>query len=147
MVAKRRGRPTKVFKLSDRRASLGLRVTVTAKRRLESAAKKTGRSQSQEAEFRLERSFEHDDIFGGAEIREVAMGMAAAFLHGARLSGKPPAVWAADRDSYQAGALAVWQRLWSGLPNATDGEKAELIEMAYQSTKGRLLGSMTTRGK
>ena len=54
---KRRGRPT-----VGERVPLGLRVTPEMKRRLDAAAKQSGRSQSQEAEFRLERSFGQDRL-------------------------------------------------------------------------------------
>jgi hypothetical protein len=46
---------------------LGLRVTAEAKRKLEEAAIKSGRSISQEAELRIERSFDDDRL---AEIAE-----------------------------------------------------------------------------
>ena len=52
---RRRGRPT-----LGKRMPLGLRVTPETKRQLDAAAKQTGRSLSQEAEFRLDRSFEYD---------------------------------------------------------------------------------------
>ena len=42
------------------RAGLSLRVTPVVKKRLERAAEKNGRSLSQEAELRLERSFERE---------------------------------------------------------------------------------------
>jgi hypothetical protein len=48
--------------------SLGLRVTAELKRKLDEAAANSGRSQSQEAELRLERSFERDHL--SAEIRK-----------------------------------------------------------------------------
>jgi len=62
------GRPTKPPKPGER-VSLGLRVTPQMKKQLERAAIKNGRSLSQEAEFRLERSLDlsrhwvmaHDD--------------------------------------------------------------------------------------
>ena len=41
---------------------LGLRVTPEMKQRLDAAAEQSGRSQSQEAEFRLERSFDRNDL-------------------------------------------------------------------------------------
>jgi hypothetical protein len=41
---------------------LGLRVTPETKQRLDAAAEQSGRSQSQEAEFRLERSFDRQDL-------------------------------------------------------------------------------------
>jgi len=53
---KKIGRPTKEPEAGER-VPLGLRVTATLKRQLDSAAEMSGRSQSQEAEFRLERSF------------------------------------------------------------------------------------------
>ena len=52
---KRIGRPTKPPKPGER-VPLGLRVTPEMKERLEAAAIKNGRSLSQEAELRLERS-------------------------------------------------------------------------------------------
>jgi SOS-response transcriptional repressor LexA len=54
---RRRGRPT-----VGERVPLGLRVTPEMKQRLDAAAKRSGRSQSQEAEMRLERSFDRDDL-------------------------------------------------------------------------------------
>jgi hypothetical protein len=54
---RRRGRPT-----VGERVPLGLRVTPEMKRRLDAAAKQSGRSQSQEAEFRLEGSFGRDTL-------------------------------------------------------------------------------------
>jgi hypothetical protein len=44
------------------RVPLGLRVTPELKERLDNAAKETGRSQSQEAELRLERTFREGDL-------------------------------------------------------------------------------------
>jgi TraY domain len=67
-VSKRIGRPTKP-PTEGERVSLGLRVTADVKRKLDEAAAKSGRSQSQEAELRLERSFERDQLF--AEIRNI----------------------------------------------------------------------------
>ncbi len=62
---KRRGRPTKA-PVEGARTSLGLRVTAQLKRRLDQAAAHSGRSQSQEAEFRLEQSFDRQDLFTDA---------------------------------------------------------------------------------
>jgi hypothetical protein len=52
-----RGRPT-----VGERVPLGLRVTPELKRRLDAAAEQSGRSQSQEAEFRLERTFDRENL-------------------------------------------------------------------------------------
>lgn len=68
MKAKRRGRPTKKAK-SGTKVSLGLKVTASVKARLEDAAAKSGRTQSQEAEHRLERSFRDDEIM--SELRAI----------------------------------------------------------------------------
>ena len=48
--------------VAGERFQLGIRVTPDLKRRLDAAAEAGGRSQSQEAEFRLERSFDHEDL-------------------------------------------------------------------------------------
>lgn len=60
MEKRRIGRPPK--KPIGKRASLGLKVTADIKARMERAAELSGRSQSQEAELRLERSFDRDAI-------------------------------------------------------------------------------------
>jgi len=73
---KRMGRPTKAPK-SGERVSLGLRVTADIKRKLDAAAVASGRSQSQEAELRLERSFERDEFRREAEALFEKMFVAA----------------------------------------------------------------------
>lgn len=57
----RRGRPTKKATPGSK-ASLGLKVTASLKARIEEAAEISGRTQSQEAEYRLERSFDRQDL-------------------------------------------------------------------------------------
>jgi len=56
MVPKRTGRPRR-DPLPGERVPLGLRVTPQMKKMLEAAADASGRSQSQEAEHRLEMAF------------------------------------------------------------------------------------------
>jgi hypothetical protein len=58
---KKRGRPMK-RPVPGERTPLGLRVTAELKENLEQAAIQSGRSLSQEAELRLEKSFERDFI-------------------------------------------------------------------------------------
>jgi poly-D-alanine transfer protein DltD len=53
---KKIGRPLKVAEPGTR-ISLGLKVTAEIKQKLDEAAKQSGRTQSQEAEFRLNRDF------------------------------------------------------------------------------------------
>ena len=60
------------------RVKLGLRVTPDLKRQLDAAAEKSGRSQSQEAEFRLERSFDHQELL--PEVLKLAFGNRTAGL-------------------------------------------------------------------
>jgi hypothetical protein len=58
---KRVGRPVKPAPGTGR-VALSLRVTSHMKRMLEHAAATSGRSLSQEAELRLERSFDHEAV-------------------------------------------------------------------------------------
>lgn len=76
-LKKRRGRPLKPASPGER-ASLGLRVSGDLKRRLDESAKKAGRTQGQEAELRLERSFEADRVF--EQTMELAYGRKPAAL-------------------------------------------------------------------
>jgi hypothetical protein len=55
------GRPRRDPKPGER-VKLGLRVTPELKQQLDTAAERSGRSQSQEAEFRLESSFERASL-------------------------------------------------------------------------------------
>lgn len=71
---KRIGRPLKIAVLG-KRYSLGLKVTGDIKRRLDQEARSSGRTQSQEAEYRLERSFWLDDML---KARVISMRVPAA---------------------------------------------------------------------
>ena len=64
---KRIGRPTKPG-TAGQRNPLGLRVTAETKRKLEAAALKSGRSQSQEAEFLIEKALLEEEAYGGREL-------------------------------------------------------------------------------
>jgi hypothetical protein len=63
------------------RFSIATRVTPELKRRLDAAAAESGRSQAQETELRLERSFDRTDLL--TEVLVLAHGkeVAAALLH------------------------------------------------------------------
>ncbi len=76
-VSRPRGRPAK-HPTEGKRIPLGLRVTAQIKQRLDDAAAKNGRSQSQEAELRLERSFERQDLL--PETLALAFGQEAGGL-------------------------------------------------------------------
>lgn len=132
---KRIGRPTKAPK-SGERVPLGLRVTAETKRKLDAAAKKAVRSQSQEAEFRLEQSFNHDDTFGGPELRRYALLMAAAFSIGGSKQAHPKQIaeWINDRDAFAAAVVSVLSSLLKFMPDATP----EKVAMIFESVRGRI---------
>ncbi len=71
------GRPTTTAK-PGKKATLGIRATANLKRRLVSEADRNDRSLSQEAELRLERSFERQDL--AEEVLTVAYGRQLAGL-------------------------------------------------------------------
>jgi TraY domain len=71
-----KGRPRKKAPKPGERVSLGLRVTAEMKAALDEAAARSGRSQSQEAEFRIERSFYDQQILYDA--LELAYGSSVA---------------------------------------------------------------------
>lgn len=117
----RMGRPTKAPK-GDERVSLGLRVTADIKRKLDTAAVKNDRSQSQEAEFRLEQSFNEEDAVGGPDLAVFARLMSAAFLRGGQRGARAmsrrwtPAQWVNDPFCYAAAASAVVDALNTAQP-------------------------------
>jgi hypothetical protein len=73
----RAGRPRREPQAGER-VQLSLRVTPQMKRRLDTAADQSGRSQSQEVEFRLERSFEREEML--SEVLTVAYGEQTAAI-------------------------------------------------------------------
>jgi hypothetical protein len=76
-TARRTGRPTKPAK-PGKRVSLGLKVTGEIKQRLDAAAQTSGRTQSQEAEVRLEQSFRDESLL--PQILDSAYGRQTAGL-------------------------------------------------------------------
>ena len=103
---KRLGRPTKPG-TAGQRNSLGLRVTAETKRKLEAAALKSGRSQSQEAEFRIVQSFLEEEAYGGQELHGLLrLLVGAADIIQAR-TGKS---WSNDWDT-SVTVQAAWTKL------------------------------------
>jgi hypothetical protein len=72
---KRIGRPLKTPS-KGKRASLGLKVTAEVKRHIDSAARASGRTQSQEAEHLIERALQYDQMLAAMHttIAEIAQG-------------------------------------------------------------------------
>jgi hypothetical protein len=151
MMAKRRGRPTK--KPTQARVSLGLRVTADIKQRLDGAAVASGRSQSQEAETRIGRSFADEDVItaalGGAELRDLALMMVATFAHGGKAAaaseGKSikASDWLRDQESYRAAVTDVAAMLIERMPVPTIEEKM----FALEDLKRRLMAGLTRTGE
>jgi hypothetical protein len=112
------------------RVQLSFRVTPELKRRLDAAATESGRSQSQEAEFRLERSFDRQDLLPqvmslnyGKELAGVLMLLGTVMIWADafhRVDNKEPRgpshkwAWAPDADAYDQsvqGAVAVLEAM------------------------------------
>lgn len=108
MTAKRKpGRPRRRQPRPGERVSLGLRVTPSIKAALDRAAQISGRSQSQEAEFRIERSFQDQKLLDdalrlayGHELAGILLTMGEAMMATGRhagfmatLTGEGPDTW------------------------------------------------------
>lgn len=83
----KRGRPGRKS-TEGARVPLGLRVTPELKEKLDAAARQSGRSQSQEAELRLEHSFRDERVLESAQDR----------IYGTQLSGLLMLIAKAMRD-------------------------------------------------
>src|SRR4051794_34715099 len=71
-VTKNRGGRPRREPGQGERVQLGLRVTPELKRKLDAAAEQSGRSQSQEAEYRLEGSFGREALL--SELLSISFG-------------------------------------------------------------------------
>jgi hypothetical protein len=121
-----------------------LRVTPELKGRIERAAKKSGRSLSQEMEFRIERSLSLEDAFGSGEMHDMARRMATAFA----IAGESRAVekgigpnWIDDPDSYRSAMFSVFATLLRGAPKGDD----EAIALGIEAMKGSFLTMLAQR--
>jgi hypothetical protein len=134
---RRIGRPAKAPEPGSR-VSLGLKVTGDIKGRLDATARANGRTQSQEAEARLERSFHEEELL--PQLLELAYGRQTAGLllllgecirdiapHASFLSGdhlRPTGDWMERPWPYQqvkAGVDTIFQAL---APPGTEEAKA-----------------------
>lgn len=131
--SKRIGRPVKPAKRGTK-VSLGLKVTADVKGMIDSAAKKSGRTQSQEAELRLERSFQSEDVFtaalGGPAMRNIALLMIATFAHAGetKSAGRTPKEWLRDPDVYRWAFVSTAMALIDGMPNPSSGEAKRALD-------------------
>jgi hypothetical protein len=114
---KRRGRPAKE-PTEGERIPFSLRITADLKRDLEGAIAVSGRSLSQEAEYRLNRSFSDDSLFPSPDMRFWAVYMAGKFhsigSKAAADKGHPEWTdreWMADPECFQEAAFQVMNSL------------------------------------
>ena len=129
-----------------KRVSLGLKVTSEMKDRIDRAAKKSGRTQSQEAELRLELSFLIDaDVAQSPKLMAIGRLVPTAFgLAGARAAaerghpGWEPREWMQDEYCYKSATLAVGQMLQSLAPGA---KRPNLDDPAVKEAWGENLTS------
>jgi hypothetical protein len=119
-----RGRPTKPPK-HGKKSTLSIRATADLKKRLDRAAKESDRPFSQEAEIRLERSFERQDLISdvldltyGQRVADFLIaigalmsktGRHAGFISSRTLAGADN--WLDDPWAYEQAAQAVQQLL------------------------------------
>lgn len=130
---KRRGRPSLPAKEGERN-SLGLRVTAETKRRLEEAAAAAGRSQSQETELRIERSFDADQLLG-ASLMPLFRTLSGVVAFIEAHTGKP---WQSDFRTFQM-VRNAFREVIESLPSPpmTDEEQASLTAMLEADEKAR----------
>jgi len=105
--SKRMGRPKKTPK-AGQRVSLGLSVTAEIKKRLDAAADRANRSQSQEAERRLEWSFTEESRLGGPQLIELVETIAKAMKSAGEMAG------------FMATHKVMSQGQWLAVPYARD---------------------------
>jgi len=116
------GRPPKTAEPGTR-VSLGLKVTAKTKARIDTAARESGRTQSQEAEALIEEALARKDDIGGTELAAVSRLMAEAFrLGGTRCARQiePPKLkpkeWINDPRCYEMAIHSVMQALFAQKP-------------------------------
>jgi hypothetical protein len=160
LVLAKRGGPPKRKPKDGERVALSLRMTPALKRRLDAAAEKGGRSLSQEAEVRLERSFDHQDLL--SEVLTIAYGKELAgvlkFLGDTMLFAdsyyqaesnrdRPPipgasykGAWAPSPDGYDQcvqAALAVLEAMRpAGAPNTKSNAGIEVASAITKAVRG-----------
>ncbi len=113
---KRLGRP-KRKPTPGTRASLGLRVTAETKQRLDDAAEQSGRSQSQEAELRLERTFAAEDRLGGPNMVDLMETIASVMKSTGEIAG------------FLASGRIMNQGEWMGVPFAFEQARRAAVDI------------------
>ncbi|MCK1517282.1 Arc family DNA-binding protein [Bradyrhizobium sp. 190] len=98
------------------------------------SAENSGRSVSEEIEYRLERSFSEEGAFGGGPVKHMAIKMAVAFGNGGRAAacanghpGWTAAEWILDSSCYRTATFAVIESLLKVFPGAN---LTEILQVA-----------------
>jgi hypothetical protein len=152
MNAKSRGgRPRRTPKPGER-VVLGLRVTPDLKHQLDAAAELSGRSQSQEAEFRLERSFIEERSVGGPKVHSMTNMITATFAHAghmhARTNGRndwETGEWVDDPNSFHEAMTETIEQLLLAMPGGTPSP--EHVQQTLARVYTRFMSTMINRGK
>ena len=123
---------------------LKVRMKEPLRAKIEKAAKRRGVSMNAEAVERLERSFDKEDDWGGAELRNMARIMSAAFERGGKRGAHArkhpdwqPAEWINDPICYLAAIACVRDALVAAQPvhyesNSPDKEVRKQHEKIIQ---------------
>ena len=148
---KKIGGPPKRQPKPGEKAAITLRMAPDLKRRLDAAAEGNGRSQSQEAEFRLERSFDRNDLLSealtlayGRELAGLLLLLGAALddagevAYGLASTGSDTGSDTADRKGRLAQELR--HRYWFNHPYSYD-QAVEAVRVILDAA--RPLGAST----
>jgi Arc-like DNA binding domain len=118
----RRGRPS-LTPGEAKRSQFNTRLRASLKLALDDAARSSGRSLSEEIEARLEQSLTLESIFGGREVFDLALLLAATFAlagqRAAETDNHPDwraAQWRNDPWCYETAIFAVADVLWQQHP-------------------------------
>lgn len=165
-MARERQRPGRKARPSNRgeRYSLGLKVGFSIKARLEAAARENGRTQSQEAEVRLEQSFRQEDLLApalrlayGPEIAAILLIMGREFARNGRIGavisqgGDPEArqLWQSDPYAYDQAVRAATTVIETFRPPgnpmlpAANAATAEQLERRAEASVAITLAAIT----
>jgi hypothetical protein len=152
--SKRRGRPP-LEPENAKRASFNTRLRPAVKLALGAAAKKEGRSLSEEIEFRLERSLEEErqltdaleHVFG----RQVAgLTLAIGCVTKEALPGRRRGSWLSDRKTFRLAVKSI--NLWlqaidpASHPTVLSGLRRALDDTSYKSSYPEMAAGIVARG-
>ncbi len=96
----------------DKRKTLSTRITSDLRDRLDKSADESGRSLSQEIEFRLEQSFRAEDAyyreFGDKSLYKTMRWFALTLDEAQQITEKP---WKKDEETFEIASKALWTML------------------------------------